>query len=75
MRRTGCLEGKRMERMSIARADRQIIMRIQNMYLSYGGLLQFLLAPVGARPAGDEESISRDWLNLMTIWSPSGDTY
>ena len=37
-----------MERMLIARADRQIIMRIQNMYLSYGGLLQFLLAPVGA---------------------------
>jgi len=44
---------------AIARADRQIITRIQNVYLSYGGLLQFLLKPVGARPAGDVSNQQR----------------
>jgi len=53
MRRTGGLEGKRMERMLIARADRQIRATFNPFYLSYGGLLPFLLEPVGARPAGD----------------------
>ncbi len=33
-------------------------MKIQNVHLSYGGLLQVLIRNVGARPAGDVPNAS-----------------